>query len=1503
VGDVPADPVAGDFNGDGRLDLAFNLLSNEIALLLGNGDGTFQEPRTFAVGEFFKPDKSFGVGSLIAGDFNRDGRLDLAVSNAGSNDVSVLLGNGDGTFGAQRRFAVGESPSRLATADFNGDGIPDLAVADILSRSLSVLLGNGDGTFGAERRLAAGLFPFLPIVGDFNGDGRIDLADSNPTSNDVSVLLGNGDGTFAAQRRTPVNLGPVAVVTTDFNGDGRADLARANPTSGDVTVSLGVGDGTFQEPLRVAVGTSPVALMTADFNRDGRPDLATVDYASNGVSVLLGLGDGRFQDALRFAVGTNPTFLVAGDFNGDGILDLATANAGSNDISLLLGNGDGTFQGQRRFAAGGLPQSLAAGDFNRDGRLDLAIADEASQDIRLLLGNGDGTFHAPLRLPLGTAPLALVTADFNGDGHLDLATSNVLSDDVSVLLGNGDGTFQAAQRWAVGMAPLGLLVADFNGDGLPDLATADNNSSDVALLLCRGDGMFAGATRLAVPNYPIALAAGDFNGDGRSDLAVATQLSSDLSLFEGLGDGTFGPPDTAATTIRSVPLMADLNGDAGVAVVNRDGQILFRRARPGAAGSFTPPQVVNPSPDPAARDLALVRTPAGLLLAALDARQSALSFYALRGGTFVRIPGPTVPGTLATRLVAGDLNGDGLDDLVVMAAGSSQVFVYLQSPSGGFGPAPAYQISVGLNPSDLALLDVDGDHRPDIVVTSQFSGTVSVVLNDPHSPFSSLLTFRGGSGLAGLDSVNGQLTMHSREAPLGLAVMDFNGDGASDLVVTHSGANTFSVLPASGHGGFLNPISALTFTTGSKPTVAVTGRFNADAYPDLAILNQDSGDLSIFLGDGHGGFTQRLRLNAGNQPTGLAVADVNGDGKLDLLVGNDFGDVLVLLGNGDGSFQPYQRTDGHMALAVADLNGDGTDDFVFANEAQDRVSVAYGQSSPRIVGDRRDGLLAPGAVRTADLNGDGLPDLVVANSGANSVLVYLGTGDGQFGLARSFFAGTDPVGITIADLNGDGSPDLVVANQGSNDVTVLLGQGQGTNWTLTNGPRLRLFDPVSGQSGIGPISTTVRDVTGDGIPDLLVSSPQSDNVFQINGIGRGLFNDQAPVVFDTPVGSAPVKAVVAPVDGSARLDLITIDSGTNSLTVFPGFGSSFTLGSGGERPVAAVAGDFNHDGLDDLIVANNEDGRIAVLLGSDSGLALAQVFHAEGVAHPTDLALSSDGEHLYVSGEGEEVVARFSLDFGTAVPVSVDQGALGAAEPVQRVAEVLPLRQSALPTVATFLTVSRAEGAVAGDSGGPEGSVSVLTGLVPVVVLPSVSPAGAPVGGTEDEPHEGAVGVPAQGMGATADNLVIGVDEALQRSAAGLRERIWQEGSPPAPGERPNNALEEVFRPWQPDLGAAGPHPQDSAGLVPAGAPGNALADLAVLPAGEQVAPLGHEQQPAEAPQPRPGENDPLGANVVLLAGFASILLPRAQKRQGPRGRPLSVPGSYARRTGPTTVA
>jgi hypothetical protein len=299
VGWSPDAIVAGDFNGDGRLDLAV-ADGDGVQLLLGDGDGTFQPAVTYAAGD--------SAAAIVAGDFTGDGHLDLAV--AGSNydpatntnvgEVSVLLGNGDGTFQPAVTYAVGFSPTAIVAGDFTGDGHLDLAVAD-----------QGD---------------------ELNGG-------SNPGG--VYVLVGNGDGTFQPAVQYAVGSGPVAIVAGDFTGDSRLDLAVANNGDGTVSVLMGNGDGTFAPQVTYPVGPTPGAIVAGDFNGDGRLDLAVAD--GDGVQLLLGDGDGTFQPARTFAAGIDGA-MVAGDFTGDGKLDLAVTTLGG--VSVLLGNGDGTFQPQ-----------------------------------------------------------------------------------------------------------------------------------------------------------------------------------------------------------------------------------------------------------------------------------------------------------------------------------------------------------------------------------------------------------------------------------------------------------------------------------------------------------------------------------------------------------------------------------------------------------------------------------------------------------------------------------------------------------------------------------------------------------------------------------------------------------------------------------------------------------------------------------------------------------------------------------------------------------------------------------------------------------------------------------------------------------------------------------------------------------------------------------------------------------------------------------------------------
>jgi hypothetical protein len=288
--------------------------------------------------------------------------------------------------------------------------------ANFRSNNVSVLLGNGDGTFQASRTFAVGEFPYSVAVADINGDGKPDLVTANFRSNDVSVLLGNGDGSFQAAKNFPVGTGPYSVAVADFNGDGKPDVVTANHFSNNVTVLLGNDTGTFPTfpvPPTLAVGSQVFSVALADVNGDGRPDLITANKYTNDVSVFLNNGDGTFQTAQNFAAGYGPVWVAVADVNGDGKPDLVVANQGTFDpntgnfgpvgVSVLLGNGDGSFQPAKSFPVGQFPTEVLIADVNGDGKPDLVVTDPAGDAVSVLLGNGDGLRTAPSSMSCAVA--------------------------------------------------------------------------------------------------------------------------------------------------------------------------------------------------------------------------------------------------------------------------------------------------------------------------------------------------------------------------------------------------------------------------------------------------------------------------------------------------------------------------------------------------------------------------------------------------------------------------------------------------------------------------------------------------------------------------------------------------------------------------------------------------------------------------------------------------------------------------------------------------------------------------------------------------------------------------------------------------------------------------------------------------------------------------------------------------------------------------------------------
>jgi Bacterial type II and III secretion system protein/FG-GAP-like repeat len=407
-----------------------SLVQHGRRILLRAEDG---QPATFFVGDRIPVELSMFSPSL---------------SGTGSSVAGLTAGNLPTT-----NYDTGAGPTYVATASLRDNSINDLIVSNFTDNTVSVLLGNGDGTFGTQTTFPTGAGPSWIATGAFRAatnNQNIDLAVANQNDNTVSILLGNGDGTFEPRTDLPAGSQPVSIVAAnlhDANGTSNLDLAVANHGDSTIWLYQGNGDGTFQTPTKIQLpaGYDPSALAAADLNGDGHIDIAVTDEGNNTVSVFLGNGDGTFRRGTDYATGNSPVWVSTGDFNGDAIPDLAIANKGDNTVSILFGQsnvangaatstGNGTFGLQTIYPAGNGPTAIAVADYNVDGLPDLAVTDQTDNAVSVLLNLGGGTFGPNFELPVGTTPVAIATANFNGDTQPDVATANNGSENVSVIL-------------------------------------------------------------------------------------------------------------------------------------------------------------------------------------------------------------------------------------------------------------------------------------------------------------------------------------------------------------------------------------------------------------------------------------------------------------------------------------------------------------------------------------------------------------------------------------------------------------------------------------------------------------------------------------------------------------------------------------------------------------------------------------------------------------------------------------------------------------------------------------------------------------------------------------------------------------------------------------------------------------------------------------------------------------------------------------------------------------
>ncbi len=683
--------------------------------------------------------------------------------------------------------------------------------------------------------------------------------------------------------------------------------------------------------------------------------------------------------------------------------------------------------------------------------------------------------------PASDGPVSIAVSDFNGDGIADIAAVRRFDASILILLGDGLGGFEATPDVETGPGPLSVAGGDFNGDGFADLVTANNDGNSVSVLL--GDGLagFSRAPDADVGDRPSAVCVGDFDGDGALDLAVGNARGDSVTILVGRGDGTF-------VRVADLPV-----GDRPSSVV---------------AGDFD---------EDGALDLAVT-----------NSNEAAISLLMGDGlGSFVRSSDVPV-GSNPSAVSASDFDDDGALDLAVANQTSASLTILAGDGRGGF--ARRADIQVGGDPISVAVGDFDSDGATDLAVANLSGGSVSILLGNRRGEF------------AKTDTVV--------SAPVFVTVGDFDSNGAVDLVVASS-ANAVNVLLSDGIGGFSRAPST---SVGNSPRSIVVVDVNEDGAQDLAVAAQtvDAGTVRILLGDELGGFSTAGDLPIGGNPLSILTADFNGDAHADLAVNHlvplDLSDRLsVFLGDGSGGFAESVSIplavgvllgdDGDSTMAVADFDRDGIPD----------LAIAVADS---VIGLRGDGAggFGPAAdievrfqttgVASGDFNADGNPDLAATSVFAQEdwVSILIGDGAGGFSLTQEVplapIGSAKPVSIAADDLDGDGELDLVITNFNGRSVSILRGRGDGG------------FDWIDDLDiGSAPQTTYIADYNGDGTKDLAVARA-GGSVTVLIGNGMGGFLRGADLV----AGRGLESIAVGDFDLDGRGDLVVVDSTQGTVT-------------------------------------------------------------------------------------------------------------------------------------------------------------------------------------------------------------------------------------------------------------------------------------------------------------------------------------------------------------------
>ena len=696
---------------------------HNVSIRLGDGVGGFTGTNNVSVG--------LAPASVAIGDFNNDGKQDIAAANNDSYSVSIRLGDGAGGFSGTTNVIVGTFPYSVAIGDFNNDGQQDIAVANYGYNTVSIRLGDGLGGFSGTTNVSVGVGPFSVTIGDFNNDGRQDIAAANYSSNTVSIRLGDGSGGFSGTTDVGVNASPRSVAIGDFNADGKQDFAAANEGSNTVSIRLGACNPSptiaaatgLSRQQGSPAGNSQIATVTDDGGNGSVSVTVTSPNPSNGVSVsnIMNTGGTITADIVADCTATNATFtLQASDGSStatDTLSVTVTANTapaltyaspqsvvfgGTLNVSPTTASDNGSITGYAVQAGHGLTTSAAV---DSSGVVSITNAQPSGAHTITIRAtdNCDAFTDASFTLNVGVAPPTLgnypdttVQAGANTTVTPDTPPTSTIGMNVSTASAF-KGTFAANPAsggvQVTNAQPAGtytVTVTAFNGTGGTTTKTFTltvTNPTACDYLSFAG----ASGSPFFAPSLPWSVAVGDFNTDGKQDLVVANRMSNTISVLFGLGGGALrSPVSFGAGTSPFWVSVGDFNGDGkqDLATANADSNDVSILLGDGSG-----------------------------------------NFSAATGSPFAA-------GTWPYAVVVGDFNSDGKQDLAAVNNISFNVTVLMGDGSGGFSPASGSPFAVGGGPESIAIGDFNGDGKQDLVTTNGYTNNVTVLLGDGSGGFS-----------------------------------------------------------------------------------------------------------------------------------------------------------------------------------------------------------------------------------------------------------------------------------------------------------------------------------------------------------------------------------------------------------------------------------------------------------------------------------------------------------------------------------------------------------------------------------------------------------------------------------------------------------------------------------------------------------------------------------------------------------------------------------------------